>query len=131
MYNNFPLPWVKILALKIFNLKIHYNTGLLDSFVDSDFVEIGNNTILGEGSIVMSSLVIGDLLLVKKVILHDRCTIGAFSVISPGTIVEEGAIIGMGSYTDINQRIEENSIYYGRPAKRWKKSDNNFIFTKN
>ncbi|MFX1417385.1 MAG: hypothetical protein ACFE9N_00545 [Promethearchaeota archaeon] len=110
------------MALKIFNLNIQYNTGILDSFIDSDFIEIGNNTILGEGSIVMSSLVIGDLLLVKKVILHDRSTIGAFSVISPGTIVEEGAILGMGSYTKINQRIEKNSIYYGRPAKKQKKN---------
>lgn len=122
IYNYYPLPWAKILALKIFNLNIQYNTGILDSFIDSDFIEIGNNTILGEGSIVMSSLVIGDLLLVKKVILHDRSTIGAFSVISPGTIVEEGAILGMGSYTKINQRIEKNSIYYGRPAKKQKKN---------
>ncbi|UCC20549.1 MAG: hypothetical protein JSV62_04480 [Promethearchaeota archaeon] len=130
IYNYFPLPWAKILALKTFNIKIPYNTSVLDSFIDSDFIEIGNNTILGEGSIVMSSIVIGDLLLVKRVVLHDGSTIGAFSVIAPGTIVEERAILGMGSFTNINQRLEKNSIYYGRPAKRWKKTDNSFICNK-
>ncbi|MFX1503541.1 MAG: hypothetical protein ACFFDH_21440 [Promethearchaeota archaeon] len=109
------------MALRVFSIKIPYNTGVIDSFIDSEFVEIGNNTILGEGSIIMSSMVLGDLLLVKKVILKDQTTIGAFSVIAPGTIVEERAILGMGSYTNINQRLEKDFIYLGRPAKKWKK----------
>ncbi len=130
IFNYFPLPWAKILALKLFNIKILSNTGVLDSFIDSDFIEIGNNSILGEGSIIMSSLILGDFLLVKKVILKDGCTIGAYSVIAPGTIVEEGAILGMGSYTNINQRLEKNFIHFGRPAKKCNKIDNNFILNK-
>lgn len=121
IYNHFPLPWAKILALKLLNLELANNTGVLDSYIDSDFVKIGNNTILGEGSIIMSSMILGDFLLVKKVELQENTTIGAFSVIAPGTIVEEGAILGIGSYTNINQRLEKNNIYFGRPAKKWKK----------
>lgn len=120
--NYFPLPWIKLLALKLFDIKIRYNTGVLDSFIDSDFIEIGNNTILGEGSIIMSSMILGDFLVVKKVVLQNGCTIGAFTVIAPGTIVEEGAILGMGSYTKINQILERNYIHVGRPAKKWKKA---------
>jgi len=123
IFNYFPLPWAKILALKLFNITIPYKTGVLDSFIDSDFIEIGNNTILGEGSIIMSSMVLGDFLLIKKVILKDGCTIGAFSVIAPGTIVEEGVILGMGSFTKINQRLEKGFIHFGRPAKKWKKTE--------
>ena len=119
IYNYFPLPWAKLLALRILGIKISYNIGVLDSYIDSDFVEIGNNVILGEGSIIMSSMIIGNLFLIKKVILKDGCTIGAFSVISPGTVVEEGAILGMGSYTQVNQCLKQNSIHIGRPAKNW------------
>ena len=119
IYNYFPLPWAKLLALRILGIKISYNIGVLDSYIDSDFVEIGNNVILGEGSIIMSSMIIGNLFLIKKVILKDGCTIGAFSVISPGTVVEEGAILGMGSYTQVNQYLKQNSIHVGRPAKSW------------
>ena len=127
IYNYFPLPWAKILALKLFGIEISNNTGVLDSFIDSDFVVIGKNTLLGEGSIIMSSMVLGGYLLVKKVILQDGCTIGAFSVIAPGTIVEEGAILGMGSYTNLNQRLKKKSIHFGRPARKWKEVNDNFI----
>jgi hypothetical protein len=121
VYNHFPLPWAKILPLKLFNIKLANNTGVLDSYIDSDFIEIGNNTILGEGSVIMSSMILTDYLILRKVILKENVTIGAFSVIAPGTIVEEGAILGTGSYTNINQRLERNCIYFGRPAKKWKK----------
>ncbi|MFW9828821.1 MAG: hypothetical protein ACFFEY_14615 [Candidatus Thorarchaeota archaeon] len=121
IYNQFPLPWAKILALKLLNLELASNAGVLDSYIDSDFVKIGSNTILGEGSIIMSSMILGDFLLVKNVELQKNATIGAFSVIAPGTIIEEGVILGIGSYTNINQRLEKNYIYFGRPAKKWKK----------
>ncbi|MFX1501091.1 MAG: DapH/DapD/GlmU-related protein [Promethearchaeota archaeon] len=129
IFNYFPLPWAKILALKMFNVAIPYNVGLLDSYIESEFIEIGNNTIIGEGSIVMSSMILGDFLLVKKVILKDNCTIGAFSIVAPGTIVEEGAILGMGSYTRISQCLEKYHIHYGRPAKNRGKIDDNFVST--
>ena len=125
VYNYFPLPWAKILAFKLSNIKIPSSTGVLDSYIDSDFIEFGKDTILGEGSIVMSSMIIGDYLLIKKVIIKDGSTIGAYSIISPGTIVENGAILGMGSYTEINQHLEGGWIYIGRPAKKLKKVNSN------
>jgi len=85
---------------------------------NSDFIEIGNNTILGEGAINISSMVLGDFLLLKKVILKVSCTIGAFNVIFPGNIVKNGVILGMGSYTKINQHFEMNYIPFGRPTKK-------------
>ena len=125
VYNYFPLPWAKILAFKLSNIKIPTSTGVLDSYIDTDFIEFGKETILGEGSIVMSSMILGDFLFIKKVILKDGCTIGAYSVITPGTVVEKGAILGMGSYTEINQHLEEGWIYIGRPAEKLKKIDSN------
>jgi acetyltransferase-like isoleucine patch superfamily enzyme len=65
---------------------------------------------LGEGAIIMSFRIVGNFLHVKRVNLRDKCTIGAFNVISPGRVVEERAILGMGSYTKVNQRLEKNSI---------------------
>ncbi len=121
IFDYFPLPWSKLLPLKLFNIKIPSSAGVLDSYIDSEFIEFGEEAILGEGSIIMSSMIICDKLLVKKTIIEDRVTIGAFSVVAPGTIAEEGSILGMGSYTNINQRLEKNWIYVGRPAKKLKK----------
>lgn len=66
-----------------------------------------------------------------RIVLLDGCTIGAFSVIPPGTIVEQGVNLGMGSYTNITQRLEKNFIYYSASAKSQGKTDNSFIYTKN
>lgn len=120
-YNYFPLPWIKVLVLKLFNIKIPTNSGVLDSYIDSDFIKFGNEVILGEGSVVMSSMIIRDTLIVKQVIIKDGCTVGVNSVIAPGTIMEKRAILGMGSYTKINQRLEEGWIYVGKPAKKLSK----------
>ncbi len=125
IYDYFPLPWSKLFPLKLFNLKMPSSTGVLDSYIDSDFIEFGDEAILGEGSIILSSLIIGNKLLIKKTIIEDRVTIGAYSVVAPGTIAEEGCILGMGSYTKINQHLEKDWIYVGRPAKKLKKILNN------
>ena len=56
LHKHFPLLWVKILAFKLLEIKLSCSTGVLDHRIDSDFVEIGNNVILGEGYIIMSSI---------------------------------------------------------------------------
>ena len=127
IFNYFPLPWAKLLALKTLGVKVPYNSGVLDSYIDSDFVMIKDNVILGEGSIIMSSMIVGEFLIIKRVILEEGCTIGAFSVISPGTVVEKGAILGMGSYTKINQHLIAHSVYIGRSAKNLNEIRNNSI----
>ncbi|MHA1292881.1 MAG: hypothetical protein ACTSQJ_09465 [Promethearchaeota archaeon] len=121
VYNLFPLPWVKIFALKICNIKISTNSGILDSYIDTDFIEIKEDCILGEGSIIMSSMIICDYMLMKKVVLKEQSTIGVYSIVTPGTLVEKNAIIGMGCFTNINQKLEKKWVYIGKPVKKLKK----------
>jgi hypothetical protein len=126
LYNYFPLPWAKILVFKVFNMDVTNSSSVLDSYVDSNFIKIGKNTILGEGSIILSSVWIGKYLFIKEVEIKDDVTIGNFSIVSPGTVIEKNVILGMGSYTKINQHLEEGWIYTGQPAKKLKRISNNF-----
>jgi hypothetical protein len=125
IYDYFPLPWAKIFPLKFFNLTMSSSAGVLDSYIDTDFIDLGEESILGEGAIILSSLILDDRLLIKKTIIRDRATIGAYSVVAPGTYVEEGSILGMGSYTQINQILEKGWIYVGRPARKLKQIQKN------
>ena len=122
MINYFPVPWIKIFGFRLFNIDVSYSSGVLDSYIDSDFITIGKNTILGDGSIVMSSMIIRNSLMLKNVILKDGCTVGAYSVIAPGTIIGKNTIMGMGSCTQINQKLEDGWIYVGKPAKKWREN---------
>jgi len=121
MINHFPIPWIKIYGFRLFNIEISYSSGVLDSYIDSDFIDIGKNTILGDGSIVMSSMLIDGSLMLKKVILKDGCTVGAYSVIAPGTIIGKNTILGMGSCTKVDQKLEDGWIYVGKPAHKRQK----------
>ncbi len=70
-------------------LQVPHNPGALDCYTDSEFLEIDNNVMLGEGAIIMSSTIVGNFLHVKRVNLRDKCIIGAFNLISPSMVVEE------------------------------------------
>ncbi|MGV9198609.1 MAG: hypothetical protein ACOC44_13780 [Promethearchaeia archaeon] len=83
-----------------------------------EFIEFGKDSILGEGTMIMSSMIIGRKLLIQRVKLEAGCTVGAYSIISPGTKVGKGAILGGRSYTTIGQSLESGWVYVGRPAKK-------------
>jgi carbonic anhydrase/acetyltransferase-like protein (isoleucine patch superfamily) len=42
--------------------------------------------------------------------------VGPHTIVSPGTIMEDGAILGANSYTDINQKLEGDLIHVGTPV---------------
>lgn len=73
-------------------------------FEGSDSIEIGNNVYIGMGcSFINSSHKIGNSEkragenITKPIVIKDGAWIGCNSVILPGTIVEEGVIVGGGS----------------------------------
>ncbi|MHA1294470.1 MAG: hypothetical protein ACTSQJ_17650 [Promethearchaeota archaeon] len=114
------LPILEKLSFKILGIKIPNSTSLHEGWVDCEFIEFGKRVRIGQGSIIMSNIIIGDKLIIKKVIIKDNVIIGAHSVVSPGTIIEENTVLESISMTAINQRLEANSIYSGNPARKIK-----------
>ncbi|MHA1340600.1 MAG: hypothetical protein ACTSRZ_10510 [Promethearchaeota archaeon] len=121
--HNFPLPWLDIVAFKMFGAKINFNTAVFDAWVDTEFIEIGRNTIVGQGSLLMSSMLTHDYLIIKKIKIGNDCVIGAYSVISPGTIVPDNVSIGALSGTTVDQVLEPNWVYLGVPARKYRKNE--------
>ncbi len=118
--NNCPLPWVDVLAFRWFGLKLDFSSHLTDAWVDMDFVKFGRKVMIGQGAVVMSSMVIGKYLIIKKVIFDDYTVIGGQSTIAPGTIIGKDSVIGALSYTSYKQVLEPNWIYFGMPAIKLK-----------
>ncbi len=118
------LPFFEILVLKIFGLKIIGKVSLHDGWIDSEFIEIGNNVKLGQGSLILSSMIIRDKLILKSVKIHDNVIIGIHSVILPGTEIKNNTIIDTNSSTKIDQILESDSIYRGSPCEKINKKLN-------
>jgi len=124
--HNFWVPWLDLLAYKLFGMKINGKTALFDAWVDTEFLEIGKNVTIGQGAIVMGTMLTRDWLIIKKTVLKDNVVVGGYSVVSPGTLIEENAIIGAASHTMVGQRLESGWVYLGSPAKKFKENKARF-----
>ena len=120
LIRNWPLPWMDILAFKWFGIKMSLSSTLWDSWTDGEFIQFGRRVIVGQGSTVMSSSIIGKYLLIKKVIIDDYAVIGGQAIVSPGTIVGKDSVVGALSTTTYNQVLAPGYIYFGIPAIKLK-----------
>jgi hypothetical protein len=120
LMNNCPLPWIDPLAFRWFGTKIDFTSHLYDAWVDIDFIKFGRKVLVGQGAVVMSSMVVGKYLIIKKLIFDDYSVIGGVSTIAPGTIIGRDTIIGAFSITNINQILEPGWIYFGIPGIKLK-----------
>ncbi|MFX1431011.1 MAG: hypothetical protein ACFFCY_12690 [Promethearchaeota archaeon] len=112
------LPLLETLVLKILGLKTSFSNSLHEGWIDCEFVEFGKNIRVGQGSFVISNIILKDKLIIKKVSIEDNVIISAHSIVLPGTIIESNCILDAISMTMINQRLESNSRYRGNPAKK-------------
>ena len=111
-----PLPWLDIIAYRSFGTKVGSSVVLYEGYVDPLFVEIGDFTMTSLNICIFSHLIYQDKLLIKKVKVGKACVVGPHTIIAPGTIMEDFAVLGVNSYTKINQRLEGNIIHVGTPV---------------
>lgn len=113
-----PFPWLKNrFMLRFFGVKIGKRTFCDTCWISSEFIKIGENVIIGMGSTLLSFGIEQDKFILKQIQVEDNVLIGAKCVLLPGTIIKKNAKLSAHSYTNYNERLEENSIYSGHPAK--------------
>ena len=112
------LPILEVLVLKILGLRTSFSNSLYEGWIDCEFIEFGKNVKVGQGSFIISNIIIKDKLILKKVSIEDNVIIGAHAIVLPGTTIESNTILDAISMTTINQRLESNSTYHGYPAKK-------------
>jgi len=120
LLNNCPLPWSDAWPFRWFGVKMDFSSHLNDAWCDVEFIEFGNKVTVGQAAVIMSSMVVGKYLIIKKVILEDYSVIGGIATISPGTIVGKDTMLGAASNTKYNQVLEPGWIYFGIPCIKLK-----------
>lgn len=121
--HNCLLPWIDILAFKMFGVKLRGGIALFDAWVDSEFIEIGKGSLIGQGAILMSSMITTDWLIIRKIKIGDGVLIGSHTVIAPGTKVGDNTVIGAVAQTTVGQELEPNWVYVGSPARKYRKNE--------
>jgi len=110
---NINVFFYKILGAKIGKNVIINTTGIYDPHL----IEIGDNTIIGGDVIIIGHSAEGDKLIIAPVKIGKNVTIGQFSVILPGTVIEDNVIIGAMSLVPKNKRVKKG-IWGGVPIRR-------------
>ncbi|TFF94185.1 MAG: hypothetical protein EU543_01895 [Promethearchaeota archaeon] len=123
VWNNFCFPWVTNFAFKMCDMRADFKSTLFDGWSDVEFIEFGNNIMLGQGAVVSSSIIIGDYLLVKKVVIGDHVVLGGNCVVAPGSVIGKSCTLGVWAITHINQVLDPGWIYVGRPARKYQKAE--------
>jgi len=122
LVRNWPLPWMDIIVFKWFGIKMSLSSSLYDSWCDAEFIQFGRKVLVGQGATIMSSMILGKYLIIKKVIFDDFALVGGETTIAPGTIVGRDTLIGAISYSVYNQVLEPGWVYFGMPIIKLKKN---------
>jgi len=135
LLNNCPIPWSDAWAFRWFGVKMNFSSHLNDAWCDVEFVDFGRRVMIGQGAVVMSSMVVGKYLIIKKVILDDYVVVGGQATVAPGTFVGKDTVIGATTSTSYNQLLEPGWIYFGNPGiklkpNRYAESKRNIIVKK-
>jgi len=122
LFRNSPFPWTDALAFKQLGINMDFSSHLADTWCDSEFIKFGRKVLVGQGATIMSSMVIGKYLLIKKVFFDDYVMVGGHTTIAPGTIIEKESVIGAISSTTFDQVLKPGWIYFGIPARELKEN---------
>jgi carbonic anhydrase/acetyltransferase-like protein (isoleucine patch superfamily) len=120
--HKFPFPFMDNICLKVFGVKTKFSSSLFEGFIDTEFIEFGKNIAIGQGAIVQSAIIVGNLLIIRKTIIEDNVVIGVHSVVMPGSHLRENSILAGNSLTTVGFQGEKGWIYIGAPAKKFKKN---------
>ncbi len=120
--NNSPTPLIDILGFRWFGLNLDFSSHLHDAWCDLEFVKMGHNVLVGQGVTLMGSMIVGNYLIIKKIILDDFVVLGGGCTIAPGTIIGRDTVIAALSVTNYNQVFEEGWIYLGVPPQKIKEN---------
>ncbi len=120
--HRFPFPFLNNICFKVFGAKTKLSNSLFEGWVDTEFIEFGKNVVIGQGTVAMSSMIIGNLLIIKKTVIEDDVRIGSHAIIMPGTHIKKRSVLASNSVTTVNQILDEGYIYVGAPAKILKRN---------
>jgi len=111
-----PLPWADIFVYRLFGVHIGKNVVAYEGYIDPEFVEIGDFTMTSLNIGIFSHLIYHDKVIIKRVKIGNACVVGPQTIITPGTVMHNEAVLGANSYTSMGQELEGGLIHVGTPA---------------
>jgi serine acetyltransferase len=91
-----------------------YSSGII---LDPPFIEIGDNTLIGQYALIVPHVIENDKLAHYPVRIGNNVTVGAHSVVLAGVTIGDGALVATGAVVKKGTRIGAGEVWGGVPAK--------------
>ncbi|HME52923.1 MAG TPA: hypothetical protein VKM55_11945 [Candidatus Lokiarchaeia archaeon] len=117
-------PFTRMKRRYVFNklghgtIHIGKNVGLLDAWIDTEFIDIGDDVAIGRAAVVTSHYFTPSHLVLKKVSIGAGCLVGERARISPGANLGDHATALAKSVIRIEEQVPAGAIFGGNPAQR-------------
>ncbi|MBP7215976.1 MAG: hypothetical protein KBA46_01700 [Candidatus Omnitrophica bacterium] len=109
------------LLLRLLGAKLGKNVQINSKYVfDATLLEIGDNTVVGGGAIIIAHVVERGILKLRKVTIGKNVTLGSHCTIMPGCEIGDNAIIGASAVLLKNTKVEPRAVFFGVPAEALK-----------
>src|SRR3990167_5787293 len=106
------------LLFRLLGAKLGKNVQFNSKYVyDATLLEIGDNTIIGGGAIIIGHIVERGKLKLKKVKIGKNVTVGSHCTIMPGCEIGDGAVIGASAVLLKDTKVEPRDVWFGIPAE--------------
>nr|MDO8085775.1 hypothetical protein [Candidatus Sigynarchaeum springense] len=100
------------------SVKVGKAMGTIDSWIDTEFVEIQDGVAIGRAAAITSHYFTPTHLIVKKVTLGKDCIVGERVRVPSGAILGERSTILAKSVVRLDEKVPANAIFGGNPAAR-------------
>ena len=106
------------LLFRLLGAKLGKNVQFNSKFVfDATLLEIGDNTVVGGGAIIIGHIVERGKLKLRKVKIGKNVTVGSHCTIMPGCEIGDGAVIGASAVLLKDTKVESRDVWFGVPAE--------------
>ena len=106
------------LLFRLLGAKLGKNVQFNSKYVyDATLLEIGDNTVVGGGAIIIGHIVERGKLKLKKVKIGKNVTVGSHCTIMPGCEIGDNAVIGASAVLLKDSKVESRDVWFGIPAE--------------
>ena len=115
--NLLPVPLTRLLYLGL-GARMGENTYSGGILFDPVFIDLGSNTLIGQGAMLIPHVIEGPRLAHHPIRIGSNVTIGANAVILADVRIEDEAIVAIGAVVPKGSRIGRGEVWGGIPARR-------------
>lgn len=108
----------KPLVVKLFGAKIGKGVAIAGLVNEPPLVSIGDYAILGQNSVITPHAITSGKLILGRITIGNRVTIGVGSVIMPGVEIGDGAMVMPNTFVPMNTKISTGEMWGGNPITK-------------